>query len=89
MKEIKKGELGVVGRGVSGGRVGPVCNQKRERERKRVFFFFFFGVFGERERERERERRLQHQDSEGDSKSQLAMKEEAHLTFPSQSLNPF
>ena len=85
MKEIKKGELGVVGRGVSGGRVGPVCNQKRERERKRVFFFFL----GCLERERERERRLQHQDSEGDSKSQLAMKEEAHLTFPSQSLNPF
>ena len=55
MKEIKKGELGVVGRGVSGGRVGPVCNQKRERE-KESFFFFFLGVFGERERERERER---------------------------------
>ena len=35
MKEIKKGELGVVGRGVSGGRVGPVCNQKREREKER------------------------------------------------------
>ena len=46
MKEIKKGELGVVGRGESGGRVGPVCNQKRER------VFFFFGVFGEREREK-------------------------------------
>ena len=87
MKEIKKGELGVVGRGVSGGRVGPVCNQKRERERE-FFFFFFWGCL-EREKERERERRLQHQDSEGDSKSQLAMKEEAHLTFPSQSLNPF
>ena len=55
MKEIKKGELGVVGRGVSGGRVGPVCNQKRERERKRVFFFFG-GVWRERKRERERER---------------------------------
>ena len=54
MKEIKKGELGVVGRGVSGGRVGPVCNQKRERERKRVFFFFG-GVWRERKRERERE----------------------------------
>ena len=55
MKEIKKGELGVVGRGVSGGRVGPVCNQKRERERKRVLFFFFLGCL-EREKERERER---------------------------------
>ena len=88
MKEIKKGELGVVGRGVSGGRVGPVCNQKREREKESFFFFFFLGCL-EREKERERERRLQHQDSEGDSKSQLAMKEEAHLTFPSQSLNPF
>ena len=54
MKEIKKGELGVVGRGVSGGRVGPVCNQKREREKESFFFFFFLGVFGEREREREK-----------------------------------
>ena len=51
MKEIKKGELGVVGRGESGGRVGPVCNQKRERES----FFFFWGVWRERKRERERE----------------------------------
>ena len=50
MKEIKKGELGMVGRGESGGRVGPVCNQKRER-----VFFFFGGVWRERKRERERE----------------------------------
>ena len=55
MKEIKKGELGVVGRGVSGGRVGPVCNQKREREKESFFFFFFGGVWRERKRERERE----------------------------------
>ena len=48
--------------------MGPVCNQKREKES----FFFFFLVGRER---------LQHQDSEGDSKSQLAMKEEPHLTF--------